>query len=179
MKNSHSHYKKLYCTAKDFNVRQTALMHSRQLYCTAEGFYCIVDNFIAQQEVLPHSRKVSLAVETGEKFILWQKQRINPLCNVFPWTWTQCLRTNQQRQNGTLKPILRSARPDFLLRKRNVKRTLNKQKLASEHALTRVLKGSFIFSRKIICIHYNLGLLHFQSQNTQRCDEKIISLTNP
>ena len=149
-------------------------MHGRQVYCTAEGFYCIADGFIAQQEVLLHNRKVSLAAETGEKFFLRQKQRINPLCSVFPWTWTQRLGTNWQRQNGTLKPILRSARPDFLLRKRNVKRTLDKQKLASEHALTHVLKGSFIFLRKIISIHYNLGLLHFQSQNTQRYDEKII-----
>ena len=35
-------------------------MHSKKLYCTANGF-------IAQQEVLPHSRKVSPAAETGEK----------------------------------------------------------------------------------------------------------------
>ena len=92
-------------------------IHSRKLYCTANGF-------IAQHEVLPHNRKVNPTAETGEKFLLRQKQRISPLCSVFLWTWTQRLRINWQRQNGTLNPILQSTRPDFLLRKRNVKRTL-------------------------------------------------------
>ena len=139
MKSSHSHCKRLYCTTESFNAQQTALMHSRQLYCTVEGFnaqqkallhrkkfYCTADSFIAQQEVLPHSRKVSSVVETGDKFLLQHKQSISPLCSVFPQTWTQRLRTNWQRQNGTLKLILWSARPNFLLRKRNVKRTFNR-----------------------------------------------------
>ena len=47
-------------------------------------FYCIAESFTAQQKVLLHNRKVSLVAETREK--LWQKQRISPLCSVFPWT---------------------------------------------------------------------------------------------
>ena len=109
------HSRQLYYTSEGFNAQQKALLHRRKLYCTLEGF-------IAQQEVLLHSRKVSYAAETGETFLLRQKHRISPLCSVFPWT--QRLRINWQRQNGTLKPILRSARPNFLPRKRNVKRTL-------------------------------------------------------
>ena len=149
MKSSHSHCKRLYCTTEGFNAQQTTLMHNRQLYCTAEGFnaqqkallhrrklYYTADSFIVQQEVLPHSRKVSPTAEIGEKFILRQKQRISPLCNVFPWTWIQRLRINWQRQNGTLNLILWSTRPDFLLKKRNIKRTLYKVK-AGQHILTR------------------------------------------
>ena len=57
-------------------------MHSGKLYCTT-------GSFIAQQKVLLHSKKVSLvtetgekflfAVETGEKLLLWQKQRISTM----------------------------------------------------------------------------------------------------
>ena len=121
--------RQLYCTAEGFNAQQKALLHRRKLYYTA-------DSFIAQQEVLPRSRKVSLTAEIGEKFILRQKQRISPLYNVFPWTWIQRLCINWQQQNGTLNPILWSTRPDFLLRKRNVKRTLYKVK-AGQHILKR------------------------------------------
>ena len=113
------HSRQLYCITDGFNAQQKALLHSRR-------FYCIAGSFTAQQKSQScgrNQRKVPSATETGEKFILRQKQRISPLCSVFPWTWTQHLRTNWQRQNGTLKPILRSARPDFLLRKRNIKRT--------------------------------------------------------
>ena len=123
MKNSHSHCKKLYCTANNFTAQQTALQHSKQLYCTAENFtaqqnvllrnkrfYCTAESFIAR-------RKVSIVAETREKFLLQQEQRISPLCSVFPQTWTQHLRTNRQRQSGTLEPIPRSAKLNFLLRK--------------------------------------------------------------
>ena len=58
-------------------------MHSKKLYCIADGF-------IAQQEVLPHSRKVSPAAEigekvpstaeTGEKFLLQQKLEKSSFC---------------------------------------------------------------------------------------------------
>ena len=126
MKSSHSHCRKvqkalqhsrrcyctakLYCTAEGFAAQQKVLLHNRK-------FYCATEYFIAQQKVLPHSRKISPVVETREKFILWQKKRVSPLCSVFPWTWTQRLRINWQRQNGTLDPIPRRARPNFLLRK--------------------------------------------------------------
>ena len=46
-------------------------MYTRQLYCTVKGF--MTESFTAQQEALLHSRKVSLAAETGEKFLLRQK----------------------------------------------------------------------------------------------------------
>ena len=53
MKSSHSRSKKM----------QTALLYRRKLYCIAESF-------TAQQKVLLYSKKVSLVVETREKFIL-------------------------------------------------------------------------------------------------------------
>lgn len=40
------------------------------------------------QKTLLHRRKlgqVSLVIEIGEKFILWQKQRASPFCSVFLW----------------------------------------------------------------------------------------------
>ena len=103
-------------------------MHSEQLQMHSKKLYYTAGSFIAQQKVLLHDRKVSLAAETGKRFLLRQKQRISPLCSVFPWTWTrtQRLRTTWQWQNGTLKPILQSARPDFLPGKRNVKKTPHK-----------------------------------------------------
>ena len=129
--------RKLYCTAESFTTLQTALLCSRQLYRITESFttrqkvllhshkallhsrkfYCAIEDFIAQQRVLPHCRKVSIVAEIGEKFLLWQEQWISPLCNVFPLTWTQRLRTNWQRQSGTLESIPRNAKPNFLLRK--------------------------------------------------------------
>ena len=91
--------------ADSFKAQQTTLKHNRQLYCTAEGFtaksfnaqqttsmhskkiYYTAGSFIAQQKVLLHSKKVSptaktgekflFEVETGEKLLLWQKQRIS------------------------------------------------------------------------------------------------------
>ena len=94
MKSSHSHCKRLYCTTEGFKAQQTTLMHNRQFYCTAEGIttesftawqkalmhsrmlYCTAGSFIAQQKVLLHSRKVSPAAETREKFLCgrnWRK----------------------------------------------------------------------------------------------------------
>ena len=82
-----------------FKAQQAALMHSKQLYCTAEGFtkesfttqqttsmhsrklYCTAGSFIAQQNVLLHSRKVSPAVKTGEKFLLQQKLEKSSFCS--------------------------------------------------------------------------------------------------
>ena len=81
---------------ENFTAWQKALMHSKQLQCTAESL-------TVQQEALSHSRKfcyiakksvlrqklekssfcgrkwrkVSPAAKTGEKFLLWQKQRID------------------------------------------------------------------------------------------------------
>ena len=154
MKSSHSHCKRLYCTAEGFNAQQTALLHSRQLYCTAEGFtapqkallhsrwfYCTTGSFAAQQKSQScgrNWRKFPFAAGIGEKFLLRQKQRISPLCSVFPRTWTQCLRKTWQRQNGTLKPILQSARPDFFLRKRNVKRTLDTLQVWNEESFLQI-----------------------------------------
>ena len=84
--------------AEDFKAQQIALMHNRQLYCTVEGFtaesftaqqttsmhsrkiYCTKRIFIAQQKVLLHSRKVSHAAETGEKFLLRQKLEKSLFC---------------------------------------------------------------------------------------------------
>ena len=83
MKSSHSHCKRLYCTAEGFNVQQTALMHSKQPYCIAEGFnarykallhskrfYCTARHFTAQQKSQSCSRnwrKVPSAAETEDK----------------------------------------------------------------------------------------------------------------
>ena len=72
-KSSHSHCKRFYCTAEGFKAQQTTLKHSRQLCC-------IAGSFIAQQKVLLHSKKVSPAVETGEKFLLWQKLEKSSSC---------------------------------------------------------------------------------------------------
>ena len=70
MKSSHSHCKKrvvihiakkcikFYCTAESFTTQQRVLL---------------AESFIAQQEALLHSRKVSHVAEIGEKFLLWQK----------------------------------------------------------------------------------------------------------
>ena len=49
-------------------------MHNRQLQYTA-------GSFIAQQKVLLRSRKVSLAAETGEKFLLRQKLEKSSFCS--------------------------------------------------------------------------------------------------
>ena len=54
MKSSHSHCKRFYYTVEGFKTKQTTLMHSR---------------------------KVSPAVETGEKFILWQKLEKSSFCS--------------------------------------------------------------------------------------------------
>ena len=99
MKSSHSHCKRLYCTTEGFKAQQTALMHNRQFYCTAEGIttesftawqkalmhsrmlYCTAGSFIAQQKVLLHSRKVSPAAETREKFLLRQKLEKSSFCS--------------------------------------------------------------------------------------------------
>ena len=59
--------------AEGFNAQQTTSMHSRKLYCTA-------GSFIAQQKVLLHSKKVSSAVETEEKFLLRQKLEKSSFC---------------------------------------------------------------------------------------------------
>ena len=136
------HSRQFYCiaegfAAKSFTAQQTTSMHSRKLYYTAGSytvqqeallhnrkFCCIAEKSVLRQKLEKSSfcgRKVPFA---AEKFLLRQKQRISPLCSVFPWTWTQRLRTNWQRKNGTLEPVLWSAKPDFLLRKRNVKRIL-------------------------------------------------------
>ena len=48
-------------------------MHSRKPYC-------IAGSFIAQQKVLLHSKKVSPAAETGEKFLLRQKLEKSQSC---------------------------------------------------------------------------------------------------
>ena len=60
--------------AKGFNAQQTTSMHSRKPYCTA-------GSFIAQQKVLLHSKKVSPAAKTGEKFLLRQKMEKSQSCS--------------------------------------------------------------------------------------------------
>ena len=124
------HNRKLYYTADSFTAQQIALLYSKRFYYMTERFiarqkvlphnrkfYYATKDFIAQQKLLPHIRKVSTGAKTREKPLLWQEQQISPLCSVFPWTWTQCLHTNWQRQSGTLEPIPQSARPNFLLKK--------------------------------------------------------------
>ena len=54
--------------AGSFTAQQTASLHSRKFYCTADGF-------TKQQKVLPHNRKFNPAVETKEKFLLRQKHQ--------------------------------------------------------------------------------------------------------
>ena len=49
-------------------------MHNKKLYYIAESF-------IAQQQVLLHSKKVSPTSETGEKFLLWQKLEKSSFCS--------------------------------------------------------------------------------------------------
>ena len=89
---SHSHCKKLYCTADSFKAPQTALMHSRQLDCTAEGstaesftaqqkalmhnkqLQCTTESFTVQQEALSHSRKLYCTVES----FATQQKKVNP-----------------------------------------------------------------------------------------------------
>ena len=72
------------------------------------------------QKTLLHNRKlrkVNLMAETGEKFILRQKQRISPFCSVFPWTLDSTFAYKLAMAKCTLEPILLSVRPNFLLRK--------------------------------------------------------------
>ena len=111
------HNRKFYYTTESFTTRQNVLSHNHKALLHSRKFYCAIEDFIVQQKILPHSRKVSTMAEIGEKFLLWQEQWISPLCQCLPWTWTQCLRINWQRQSGTLESIPRNARPNFLLRK--------------------------------------------------------------
>ena len=73
------HNRKLYYVTEIVIAQQKVLLHSRKFYCTAKSF-------TAQQKVLPHSRKVNPVTKTREKFLLREKQKISPLCSVFPWT---------------------------------------------------------------------------------------------
>ena len=63
MKSSHSRCRKLDYAIDNFTTQQTALLHSKRFYCTAE-------NFIAQQKALLHSRKFNCITED---FITQQK----------------------------------------------------------------------------------------------------------
>ena len=58
---------------ESFTAWQKALMHSGQPQMHKKKLYCTAGSLIAQQKVLLHSRKVSPALETGEKFLLRQK----------------------------------------------------------------------------------------------------------
>ena len=79
------HSRQLQCTVESFIAQQKALLHNKK-------FCCIAEKSILWQKLEKSSfcsrnwRKVPFAVETGEKFILQQKQRISLLCSVFPWT---------------------------------------------------------------------------------------------
>lgn len=64
------HSRQLYCTADGFTAQQKALMHSRKLYCTAESY-------TAQQTILLHSRKFYRIVE---KSVLRQKLEKSSFC---------------------------------------------------------------------------------------------------
>ena len=88
------HSKQLQCTAESFNVQQEALSHSRKFCYIAKKLilrqklekssFCgrnwrkvpfaveIGKKTVLQQKL----EKIQSAVETGEKFLLWQKQRI-------------------------------------------------------------------------------------------------------
>ena len=103
--------------AKGFTAQQKALLHRRKLYCIANGF-------IVQQEVLPHSKKVSPTAEAGEKFLLRQKQRISPLCSIFPWAWTQRCALTDNSKMVLWSPFCRASGLTPFLEKKNVKRTL-------------------------------------------------------
>ena len=69
-KSSHSHCKRFYYTTEGFKAQQTALMHNRQLYCTAEGF--TAKSFTAQKTTSMHSRKLNC---TAESFVTQQKSQ--------------------------------------------------------------------------------------------------------
>ena len=73
MKSNHSHCKRFYCTADSFKAQQTTLMHSRQLYCIAEGF--TAESFNAQQKALLHNRKLycTAGSSIAQQEALWQK----------------------------------------------------------------------------------------------------------
>ena len=91
----HSHCKGLYCTADSLKAPQIALMHSRQLDCTAEGsteenftawqkalmhskqLQCTAESFTVQQEALSHSRKFCYI---AKKSVLRQKLEKSSFC---------------------------------------------------------------------------------------------------
>ena len=69
------HSRKLYCTAEgfkaeSFNAQQTTSKHNRKLYCTA-------GSFTAQQEALLHSIKFCYI---AKKSVLWQKLEKSSFC---------------------------------------------------------------------------------------------------
>ena len=59
--------------AESFTAQQTTSMHSRKIYYTTRIF-------ITRHKVLLHSRKVSHATETGEKFLLREKLEKSLFC---------------------------------------------------------------------------------------------------
>ena len=77
-------------SVENFTAQQNTLLHSRKL---KKASYAIENAEMSHcrkmQKTLPHHRKlrrVNLVAETREKFILRQKWRISPFCNIFSWT---------------------------------------------------------------------------------------------
>ena len=98
------HSRQLHCIAESFTARQTVLLNDKKFCRTAEksilrqklekSSFCSRNINPATETGSGRNRKVNPTAETGEKFLLRQKQRINPLCSFFPWTWTQRLCTS-------------------------------------------------------------------------------------
>ena len=90
------HNRQLYCTTESFTAQQMVLLHGRKFCCIAKKsdlWQKLEKSSFCSRNVNPtaeigsgRNKKVNPAAETGEKFILRQKQRISPLCNVFPQT---------------------------------------------------------------------------------------------
>ena len=68
--------------ADSFKAQQIALMHNRQLYCTAEGF--TIEGFTARQKALMHSGQLQMHSRKfcciAEKSVLRQKLEKSSFC---------------------------------------------------------------------------------------------------
>ena len=93
------HSKQLQCTAESYTVQQEALLHNRK-------FCCIAEKSVLRQKLEKSSfcgrnqRKVPFAAEMGEKFLLRQKQRTSTtFCppQACSWQTRHSLRTSRTK----------------------------------------------------------------------------------
>ena len=107
------HSKQLHCIAESFTTRQTVLLNNIKFCHTTEksislqkleksSFYGRNINPVIETSS-GRNRKVNHAAETGEKFLLRQKQRISPLCTQAGPNWVAI--------GPVSTPILRKFRP--------------------------------------------------------------------